>query len=135
MRIETRINYQKYFILTGISTGICLLFARHLDDVMGILVVYIAAFINQVFLVRVVREAFMPNDEQQNAQVDKWRVTRNFLGKLAILALGLTLGVHFMGNRIIIPVLNYVFQIFALALSLKSPTESGETLAGTSNKS
>jgi fatty-acid desaturase len=40
-----------------------------------------------------------------------------FIGKFIVLALAITFGVQIMGNRIIIPILNYIIQIFVVALS------------------
>jgi len=51
------------------------------------------------------------------ANVDKIQLVMMFLGKFIILLGALYLGWHFMGNRVIIPVINYVIHIFILTLS------------------
>jgi len=55
----------------------------------------------------------------QKGEFDKGRVILFFMGKMLVLFLGISLGVHFMGNRIILAILNYVAQIFILGVSLK----------------
>ncbi len=52
----------------------------------------------------------------------KLKVFTIFLLKLAILFGALSLGIHLMGKRVIIPLLNYVVIIFVLGASLKSKT-------------
>lgn len=42
-----------------------------------------------------------------------------FLGKITIIFAGLSLGVHFMGDKVIIPLINYILQIFILVLSMR----------------
>jgi hypothetical protein len=43
-----------------------------------------------------------------------------FLGKLTILIMSLVISRQIMGDRIIIPVINYVIQIFILTFSIRS---------------
>jgi hypothetical protein len=42
-----------------------------------------------------------------------------FLGKTVLLLVVLSFGVHIMGKRIIIPLLNYIVQIFILYFSFR----------------
>ena len=52
-------------------------------------------------------------------RIKKFRVVTLFLLKLLIIFGALSLGVHLMGKRVIIPLLNYVVLIFILGPSLK----------------
>ncbi len=116
------INFKRYFLLTGISTTILIiLVARSLPDLAGIISVYIAACINQIMLARFARLFFSPAVATQRSNIDKGEVVSTFIVKGIILAAGITLGVLFMGNRVIFPIINYVFQMFALYYSLVKP--------------
>lgn len=119
MLTELRINFKRYFLLTGLSTALILIFSQNLNEVIGTLVVYVAACVNQFMLVRFVRGFFTPAIAGQRQNIDKGEVLSLFIVKIFVLVIGLTLGVLFMGNRVIFPVINYVFQMFALVYSLR----------------
>lgn len=124
MHIRTKINYKKYFLLTGGSTVLTMVFARSLDDVYGILIVYAATILNHIMMLRGVRELvtpYLPGNE--DIKSDKTMMVLFFVGKLVMLFGGISLGVLFMGNRVIIPVLNYVVQIFLLIYSLSNRSD------------
>ncbi len=87
----------------------------------GIGVVYIATVLNHFMLLAGITEILRPvvSREENPAPVDKLRVAGLFVGKLVFLFAGLALGIHLMGKRVIIPLLNYVLQIFVLTYSSK----------------
>ena len=58
-------------------------------------------------------------DLSRTYRVKKMRVFLLFVLKLLILFGALSLGIHLMGKRVLIPLLNYVVLIFVLGLSLK----------------
>lgn len=88
-------------------------------DVAGILTVYLAACINQFILVKFVRDVFADSTDEQRKKTDKLDIVGLFIFKIFILVAGISLGVLFMGDRVIIPVINYVIQMFILVYSLK----------------
>jgi len=116
MRLKTKVDFRKYLVITMISTAFCCLFARSASEVVGIFIIYVAALLNQMMLTEIVLE--MTSTEEEKIYSKGSMITLG-IGKFVVLIVGITLGVHFMGNRIIIPVLNYVIQIFALGFSLK----------------
>lgn len=59
------------------------------------------------------------NDLSRTYRVNKTKVALLFVLKLLILFGALSLGIHLMGKRVLIPLLNYVVLIFVLGLSLK----------------
>ena len=120
MLTNLKINFGKYFLITGLSTAFLTIFiAQNKEEIFGILIVYLAAVINQFMLVRFVREFFTPDVAKHKENIDKLEVIGLFILKIVVLLSGITLGVHFMGSRVIFPVINYVFQMFALIFSLK----------------
>jgi hypothetical protein len=88
-----------------------MVFAQGAKEVIAIFIIYLATAINQFLLVEGVLELF-------ERKALKKKVIALFLLKMAILAAALYLGVHLMGKRVIIPLLNYIVLIFVLGVSL-----------------
>ncbi|MCO4793102.1 MAG: hypothetical protein KC493_05300 [Bacteriovoracaceae bacterium] len=118
MRIKTKINFKKYFGFTLLTTAFCCFFARDIQDIYGIITVYIAAVLNQFMLIELVLS--LTESEEEMTKKRKWTLLGMAVGKMALLFGGISLGVHFMGNRVIIPLLNYVIQIFLLGVSFNT---------------
>jgi hypothetical protein len=116
MNLTGRINFGNYFLLSIPTTLVALAFARGVNEVMAILVIYLATILNQLLLVEGVFELVGASN--------KVKVVILFLLKMAILFGALALGVHLMGKRVIIPLLNYVVIIFVLGISLKNKREN-----------
>jgi hypothetical protein len=114
MNITGRINFKRYLLFSLMTTLITLTFARGVNDVVAILVIYLATVLNQFLLVEGVFEL--------TSASNKLKVVMIFLMKMAILFGALTLGVHLMGKKVIIPLLNYVVIIFVLGTSLRDKT-------------
>jgi len=55
----------------------------------------------------------------QETKADSGKILILFLLKAGILFIGISAGVHFIGNKVIIPVLFYVYQIFVLIYSMR----------------
>lgn len=114
MNLTGRINFKKYLLFSLMTTLITLTFARGVNDVIAILIIYFATVLNQLLLVEGVFEL--------TSASNKSKVIIIFLIKMAILFGALTLGVHLMGKKVIIPLLNYVVIIFVLGTSLRDKT-------------
>lgn len=122
MHIKTKINLKKYLGLSILTTVISCLFVQNIIEILVVIVIYIATLINQAILVELVvemSESAKYTKFNSEPRVDKGRVLGLSLLKIFIMLGAISFGVLFMGNRIIIPVLNYVIIIFILALSLK----------------
>lgn len=96
----------------------------------AVLLVYLATLINQACLVEIVEEMSMasvpgPNGELAK-KLDKFWLVQLGVVKLLVLVGALTLSVLFIGDRIIIPLINYVIIIFILGTSLKTRTLKNE---------
>ena len=114
MNLTGRINFKKYLLFSLITTLITLAFARGVKDVAAILIIYLATVLNQLLLVEGVYEL--------TGASKKFKVIFIFLIKMGILFGALTLGVHLMGKKVIIPLINYVVIIFVLGTSLRDKT-------------
>ena len=116
MRAIEKINLKKYVLLVTITTAIALAFSRSYYDAIGVLAVFIGTLANHYMLVEGV---FSVVEMGQGKKVDKTQMLVIFIGKFVVLFGAIYLGWHFMGDRVIIPVLNYVVQIFILVFSFK----------------
>jgi hypothetical protein len=116
MRSLKKINLKKYFALTILSTAASLFFLSSIEEVYGVLIVFFGTVVNQLMLIESV---MMVVDMGNGKSVDKIQLVTMFFGKFIVLFGALYLGWHFMGNRVIIPVINYVLHIFFLTLSSK----------------
>ena len=119
MHFLIKINLKRYFLLTALSTLLCLFFANDINDLFGILIVYCGTIINHIFLTQFVAEMIEGVKNKSSGGSSKMMIAVYAVGKMAILFLSLSLCVHFMGNKVIIALLNYVVQIFLLVFSIK----------------
>ena len=106
-----KINLKRYLFLTGFTTFLACLFVKNLNELYGILIVYLATIINHMMLVEVT--SFL-TQAGKGEPVDKLQMVTLFIGKFFVLIIGIYLGWHFMADRVFIPMLNYVLQIFLL---------------------
>ena len=66
-------------------------------------------------LVASLKEMLLPFVDTYSRRSNK-KIVLLFVGKLVILFGSLSLGVHLMGKRVLIPLINYVVLIFVLVL-------------------
>jgi len=115
MLISAKVNLTKYALFSSILLIAIYFLARSNAEIMVMLVVFVAACLNQWMLVNVVREA--SQNAADGTPVDKANMVMMIIGKVVLLIAAISFGVHIMGSRIIIPVLIYVLQIAVLYLS------------------
>ncbi|WP_127715459.1 hypothetical protein [Halobacteriovorax sp. HLS] len=120
MLLKTKINHKKFFLMSLSTTALFLLFARNVEDIFAILLVYVATVTHLGMLAEAVFELIESQITDGHIQNVKDKIMYLFLGKLTILIISLLIGRQIMGNRIIIPVINYVIQIFILTFSIKT---------------
>lgn len=117
MPIRKKISFKKYFLLSFIHIGLTYFIVNNFSEYKIILLVFLATVLNQWMLISSV------DAMAQSAALGGDRDTANtvlmFLGKTILLIAALSFGVHIMGKRIIIPILNYIVQIFILYFSFK----------------
>ncbi len=118
-----KINPKKYLLY---STALFLLSAglyNSLEELFYSLIIFIAVILNQFMLVNSV--VSLIESVKGNAEVNKSNVIFNFIFKTILLITAITFGVHIMGNRVIIPVIIYIFQIFVLYFSINRENSLG----------
>ena len=117
MLTKEKINHKKYLGLSTLLLAGTYLFCTGPKEFLVVIMVFLAVIINQWLLVSSVNKLIKKTLNHESSSIIK--ILGSFLGKTIILVIAITFGVHLMGNRIIIPILIYVIQIFILYLSLK----------------
>jgi len=116
MEILSRINFKKYILMVLASTTILFGFSDHSLAVLLVLVtVSVIVFINQIILLYLVGVMTYKKRKKKKKKILVFLA----IFKILILFFALSLGIHFIGDKIILPVLNYVWQIFAIYFSSK----------------
>ncbi len=124
MHISEKISLRKYALLSTLLLGAVYFLARDMSELKVMLLIFLAACLNQWMLVIGVQK--ITNAAAGKEESDKLGLLILFIGKVIVLLVALVLGVQIMGKRIIIPVLIYVLQIVVLYLSMKkSGAEQG----------
>ena len=113
--MQLKINVKSYLIYSLPSTIICFLLCDTVKEFIGVLVVYIGTLINQFMLIEAVRGLIDPFLDAKGKPRTK-KVILLFVGKLVIIFGTLSFGVHLMGKRVLIPLINYVILIFILVI-------------------
>ena len=116
MRSIRKINLVKYLILTGLTTAASCYFCHNMNEVFGVLIVYAATIGNHLMLVE---GGLQLTDAAAGKKIDKLNIALVFLGKFGLLIGSIYLSWQFMGNRVFIPMFNYLIQIFILIFSYK----------------
>lgn len=124
MHISEKVSLRKYALLSTALLAAVYFLARDMAELKVMLMVFLAACLNQWMLVIGVMK--ITDIAVGKEESDKIGLIILFIGKVIVLLVALVLGVQIMGKRIIIPVLIYVLQIVVLYLSMKkSGAEQG----------
>lgn len=124
MLISEKINFKKYAIGSLILLAIEYFLSRDNEELKVMLIIFLAACLNQYLLVRVVQS--ITKEAAGTEHPNKIKIALMSVGKLIVLLVALVFGVQIMGKRIIIPVLIYVLQIVVLYFSMiKTGAEQG----------
>lgn len=117
MLIRKKINLTKYLGFSFIHIGLTYFLVHNFEEYKVILLVFVATVLNQWMLVDSIET--MVRGAAGDEGRDPGNAILMFLGKTILLLAALSFGVHIMGKRIIIPLLNYIVQIFILYFSFK----------------
>jgi hypothetical protein len=117
MHLKEKINLKKYIsfsiALLLMSYGLC----TGPKEFLVVSTIFVAVILNQWMLLSSVDAMVIAAKGGENKGAAN--IIFSFLFKLVILIIAISFGVHIMENRIIIPILIYVAQIFVLYFSLK----------------
>ncbi len=114
MAPERKIDFRKYLPLSILPYVGEVIFERTIDVLIACLVIYVSVVISQMMLVSGANKMLGATQG-----TNRLPIVAMFIGKAIVLFLGIAIGVHFIGNKVIIPVIFYIYQIFILVVSLK----------------
>ncbi|MBT3234739.1 MAG: hypothetical protein HN353_02200 [Bdellovibrionales bacterium] len=116
MRDAKKIDWKFYLPLSLASTILLGFFCQNLLEIYVLIGVYLVVVINHLLLVKATTRILFTAEGQKTGSTSIVLIN---LVKLSLLFLALSLGIHFIGDRIIISIINYCFQMVVLAISLK----------------
>ncbi len=128
MRLNEKINFKIYLFYSIAILTPALIFCHNLVEVGLVLLCYCSVIISQSLMVGQMMHAILkasgqPTEEEQSPIIDT-------LLRIFLIASSLSLSVHLMGNRVIIPLLVYVSQIFILNFSLNREKQTWSEFFG-----
>jgi len=119
MHLVKKIDHKVFWPLSLSVTFAFCLFGNGVTEVFTIVSVYMATLVS-LFLLMFIMYSIMKDPEvKATGKFDKGRLIFYMLLHVLFLFGSIGIGVHFMGNRIILAVLNYVSQIFVLGIGLR----------------
>ena len=119
MELIKKIDHKLFWPLSLSTTLLFCLFARGRTEVFSVLFVYIATIISLFMLMAILHGLISDPEVKATGKIKKSRLFTYMFLHVIFLFGSIGIGVHFMGNRIIIAVLNYVVQIFVLGVGLR----------------
>lgn len=124
MELVKKIDHKLFWPLSLISTMVFCLFGRDFKEIIVIFAVYVATLISLFLLMYIMHSIIFDQEALQKRRIDKGKLFLYMILHILFLFGSIGLGVHFMGNRIILAVLNYVAQIFVLGFGLRKNLKS-----------
>ena len=119
MELIKKIDHKLFWPISIISTlGFCL-FANNTTEILTIFFIYIATLISLYLLMAIMHGIMLDPEVRSTGKFRKGRLMFYMFFHILFLFGSIGIGVHFMGNRIILAVLNYVTQIFVLGVGLR----------------
>lgn len=119
MDLVKKIDHKLFWPLSLASSLAFCLFARNNVEVYTILFVYGATLISLFMLMAILHSVMSDPEALATGKLKKGRLLFYMFFHIVFLFGSIGLGVHFIGNRIIVAVLNYVVQIFVLGIGLR----------------
>ncbi len=119
MPLSEKINLQRYALLTIIlNVGLGFFIPLELQYIVSLIVLAVAIAMNHLMLGTAVMMLTSVADGQKKGK----KLAFLFIGKFAILAGALLIGIHFMEGLVLIPLISYILQLGILIASLKGET-------------
>lgn len=120
MLLKERIKYKHYFLLSFISTLLFIvLFSQSAMETYVILGTCVAIHVNNLLLLFFVGQMLDPHAVALAAKKESSKKFFLLFTKILILGFSIGVGVHFIGDKIIIPLFNYLVHVFIFIFCLK----------------
>lgn len=117
MELRKKINHKVFITCSLASVIITSLFLKNFNQYIGHATFYVCVLVSFYFLLRAVSSLIVEGAKNQKVNIPT--MFKLMFLHLIILIIGLGIGVLFMGNTIIIGLINYIIQIFVLGLSMR----------------
>ena len=124
MELIKKIDHKLFWPISLITTMIFCLFARGTTEVIVVSGIYVATLISLFLLMYIMHVVVIDQKALRERKIDKMKLFLYMMLHILFLFGSIGLGVHFMGNRIILAVLNYVAQIFVMGFGLRKNLKS-----------
>lgn len=119
MELVKKIDHKVFWPFSLISTLIFCLLAKSKIEIYTILCIYIAVLFSLYTLMAILFSVLSDPVTRATGKIKKGKITLYLFFHISFLFGSIGMGVLFMGNRIIIPIFNYVLQIFILGFALR----------------
>ncbi len=119
MELIKKIDHKMFWPVSLIVTMLFCLFAKGTSEIFVIFGVYVATLISLFLLMYIMHTVIFDQQALREKKIDKAKLFLYMMLHVLFLFGSIGLGVHFMGNRIILAVLNYVAQIFVMGFGLR----------------
>ena len=118
MELKERINVGLFVSLSIVTHVLFHFFVfKNTREIIGLNIVYISTLVSFYFLMRMVH--VLITSSQKITKINTGSMFKMMFGHLLFLLFGVSIGVHFMANKIIIALINYIIQIFILGFALR----------------
>jgi len=124
MELIKKIDHRLFWPVSLIITMIFGLFARDTTEIIVVFSIYVATLISLFLLMYIMHVVIFDQKALRERKIDKMKLFLYMMLHILFLFGSIGLGVHFMGNRIILAVLNYVAQIFVMGFGLRKNLKS-----------
>lgn len=107
-------------VFIPLSVGVTILFGficNNTNEVLVLAAVYLATLVNLALLLNLLMNMF--ELKMSGGEIKAINLLTMFILKLIIMFAALTWGIHLVGNRIIIPLINYILQILILTYAMR----------------
>lgn len=120
MELRERIDLKQFLIVSLLVHVLSCLFSRNLTELLIFTLVYVSVLLSFYLLMRMVNSLIISQlEKKENVKVSSFSLLQMMFTHLFLLIFSLSIGVHFIGNRIIISLINYSIQIFVLGFALR----------------
>ena len=127
--IKINLNFKRFFIPSLLSNLVLSgLFLRTNTEYLIMLLNYWAILGYLFFLVKGGKGLAEKSLNGTAAKGSTPGIVFMFIGKILLIFGALSLSVHFIGSKILVPLLNYIIHIFILGYALKGPLEDHQGL-------
>lgn len=117
MQFLKKIDLKTFIPLSLLTTAIFLFFVNGTNEILVVLVIYLATLVNLSLLISLLMGMF--EMKLSGSEIKPLNIITMFILKLIIMFAALTWGIHLIGNRIIVPLINYILQILILTFAMR----------------